>query len=186
MTAPDSQRDPGSRPVPATGDALFEAVYARLKAMAANQLAAAPPGGTLQATALVHELYLRMQRARDLKFSHEAPFFAYAAHAMRHLLADRARDRKRLRAGGDWMRVTLTGIEEQVALDSADEALALDAAIEKLAAVDARAARVLEMRYFAGLSVDDVALALDTSPRTIDRDWLFARAFLQSELGGTS
>lgn len=182
MTRADADHDPHAGHRTASGDELFAAVYQRLKAMAVNQLAHTPPGSTLQATALVNELYLRMQRVRELRFDHEAPFFAYAARAMRHLLADRARDRKRLRAGGDWVRITLSSADEQFALDSAEQALALDAAIERLAATDERAARVLEMRCFAGLTIDEIALALDASPRTIDRDWVFARAFLRAEL----
>lgn len=162
---------------------LFTAVYAKLKAMAANQLARAQPGSTLETTALVHELYLRLSRNQELQFAHRAQFFAYAARAMRHLLADRARDRKRQKAGGDWVRVTLTGSHEQFALESAEAALRLHDVISRLSAVDARAAQVLELRYFAGLTIDEIADALQTAPRTIDRDWLFARAFVKAELG---
>lgn len=172
----------GCAPIETTSE-LFAAVYGRLKAMAANQLARLPPGATLETTALVHELFLRLQRQPELKFGHEARFFAYAARAMRHLLADRARDRKRQRAGGDWVRVTLTGAQDQFALDSADEAIALDDVLTRLQQTDARAAQVFELRYFAGLSVEQTAEALATSPRSVDRDWLFARAFLKSELG---
>lgn len=169
-------------PVDTTG-ALFAAVYERLKYMAARQLSRLPPGSTLETTALVHELYLRLQRQPELRFSHEAPFFAYAARAMRHLLADRARDRRRQRAGGDWIRITLTGSDERLALESADAALELDAAVERLAAEDERAARVLELRYFAGLDNGEIAAVLGVGRRTVDRDWEFARAFLQAELG---
>ena len=91
-----------------SSDELFEAVYARLKAIAGGQLAARERG-SLNTTALVHELYLRVTANRELSFSHPAQFFAYAARAMRHLLSDRARDRLRQRAGGDWQRVTITG-----------------------------------------------------------------------------
>lgn len=184
-------------PVPAAGDAvaedaaagvettsaLFAAVYQRLKGMASRQLSRLPPGATLDATALVHELYLRLERHPELRFGHEAPFFAYAARAMRHLLADRARNRARQRAGGDWQRITLTGSDQRLALQSAEEALALDAAIERLAATDARAAQVLELRYFAGMDMAALAGVLGISRRTAERDWEFARAFLQAELG---
>jgi RNA polymerase sigma factor (TIGR02999 family) len=169
-----------SPPARAT-DAMFNAVYARLKAMAARQLARGP-GSTLQTTALVHELYLRVHANRELAFAHDAQFFAYAAQAMRHLLADRARDRLRLRAGGDWMRVTLTGSDDALALDTAEQALALDAALERLAATDARAARVVELRYFAGLTLEQIAEILALARRTVDRDWRFARAFLKTEI----
>ena len=166
-----------------TAHALFAAVYERLKAMAANQLARAPSSPTLQTTGLVHDLYLRLSRQPDLQFAHRAQFFAYAARAMRHLLADRARDRSRQKAGGDWVRVTLTGGHEQFALDSAEAALQLDDVIARLARVDARAAQVLELRYFAGLTIAEIADALGSAPRTVDRDWLFARSFVKAELG---
>jgi RNA polymerase sigma factor (TIGR02999 family) len=182
---PPSQ--PNSEPAPPldveTTRELFSAVYDRLKSMAANHLARAPRGSTLETTGLVHDLFLRLSRHPELNFAHRAQFFAYAARAMRHLLADRARDRKRQRAGGEWVRVTLTGNQDQFALESADAALQLEDAIARLAETDARAAQVLELRYFAGLTIEEIADTLDSSPRTIDRDWLFARAFLKAELG---
>jgi len=167
---------------PSTTDTLFAEVYARLKAMAARQRARGA-GATLETTALVHELYLRLSAGRELVFAHEAQFFSYAARAMRHLLADRARDRLRERAGGQWMRVTLTGGAAQVALESADQALALDAALDRLHEADARAARVLELHFFAGLTIPQIATTFDLAPSTIDRDWRFARAFLKDEIG---
>jgi RNA polymerase sigma factor (TIGR02999 family) len=163
--------------------ALFADVYARLKAMAARHLAGSPGGSTLQTTALVHELYLRMSANDELKFAHRAQFFAYAARAIRHLLADRARDRLRQRAGGAWQRITLTGSDSQLAIDSAEQALALDAALERLEATDARANQVLELHYFAGMTVEQIAETLSLARSTIDRDWRFARAFLKAEVG---
>ena len=161
---------------------LFAEVYARLKAMAARQLAQTPKGATLDTTALVHELYLRMCANRELVFGHRAQFFAYAARAMRHLLADRARDRLRQRAGSDWQRTTLTGSDQRLAIDSAEQALALDAALRRLEQTDARATQVLELRYFAGLTVEQIADNLDLAPSTIKRDWRFACAFLKAEV----
>jgi RNA polymerase sigma factor (TIGR02999 family) len=161
---------------------LFAEVYARLKAMAARQLAQTPRGSTLETTALVHELYLRMSANQELKFAHRAQFFAYAARAMRHLLVDRARDRLRQRAGGDWQRVTLTGSDQQLAIDSAEQALALDAALERLERNDARASQVLELHYFAGLTVEQIADTLELGLSTINRDWRFACAFLKAEV----
>lgn len=169
-------------PAPRSTDAMFSAVYARLKAMAGRQLAREPRGATLDTTMLVHELYLRVNANRALAFEHDAQFFSYAARAMRHLLLDRARDRLRLRAGGDWQRVTLTGGDETLALETAEQALALDAALERLAAADARAARVVELRYFAGLTAEQAADVLQLARRTVDRDWRFACAFLRSEI----
>jgi len=176
--------DPGAAATGAaqSADALFDSVYARLKAMAGRQLAHAPPQGSLDTTALVHELYLRLSTHRELAFAHPAQFFAYAARAMRHLLRDRARDRLRQRAGGSWLRMTLNG-DEPIAITSAEQALALDEALERLAQTDPRAEQVVEMRYFAGLSLEQVAETLGVARRTIDRDWRFARAFLHDQLG---
>lgn len=179
---PDAIPDAGEAHAPRSTDAMFDAVYARLKAMAGRALSRGARGATLDTTMLVHELYLRVNAGRELEFEHDAQFFAYAAVAMRHLLRDRARDHLRLRAGGDWQRVTLTGSDEALVLDAAGQALALDAALERLAATDARAARVVELRYFAGLTLEQAADVLGLARRTVDRDWRFARAFLKSEI----
>lgn len=165
------------------GDVRFEQVYERLKAMASRRLAAGSQN-TLETTALVHELYLRVARGEGPRFGTEAQLFAYVARAMRHLLMDRARDRLRLRAGGDWVRVTMDGVDALASIDSAEEALALDQALDRLAEVDARAARVLELRYFAGLTAEDAAAALGVSLRSVERDWQFARAWLHDAMGG--
>jgi RNA polymerase sigma factor (TIGR02999 family) len=162
-------------------DALFAQVYARLKAMASRQLAERR-SATLDTTALVHELYLRMCK-RELAFEHPAQFFAYAARAMRHLLSDRARDRLRLRAGGGWLPVTLQADAPNLAVGSAEEVLALEEAMQRLEGTDPRAARVVELRYFIGLSLEETAATLGLARRTVDRDWRFARAFLQEQLG---
>lgn len=173
--------DAAQAAVPQDGDALFAAVYARLKAMAGRELDRSP-GATLDTTALVHELYLRIGTRDELQFDHPRQFFSYAAQAMRHLLADRARERLRLRAGGGWYRVTLTGADERLALDTGEEALALDAALQRLEGIDARAAQVVMLRYFAGLTQEQIGEQLGLTRRTVDRDWRFARAFLKAEL----
>jgi RNA polymerase sigma factor (TIGR02999 family) len=179
--------DPSTTPsedlAPLDADARFAEVYDRLKAMASRRLAAGPRQ-TLETTGLVHELYLRMAGGDGPRFAAQAQFFAYAARAMRHLLMDRARDRLRLRAGGDWMRVTMDGIDARVSIDSAEEALALDQALTRLADVDERAARVLELRYFAGITAADCAEVLGVSLRSVERDWQFARAWLHDALDG--
>lgn len=162
-------------------DVLFTQVYDRLKAMASRRLAG-QRHGTLATTELVHELYLRIGDRDDLKFEAPAQFFAYAARAMRHLLMNRARDRLRLRAGGQWLRVTLDDHDSRLAIDTAEQALALDAALEALAQEDARAAQVVELRYFAGMSLEQVAESLGCARRTVDRDWRFARAFIKARL----
>lgn len=164
-----------------TPDALFSQVYDRLKAMAGNQLAKGARG-TLQTTALVHELYLRMAGREALAFETPMQFYAYAARAMRHLLADRARDRLTERAGGDWARVTLNDEVAAFALDSAEQALSFEQALKRLEATDERAARMVELVFFAGLTQDQAADVLGVNRRTISRDWRFARAFLKSQL----
>lgn len=162
---------------------MFSAVYARLKAMAGRQLARGARGSaTLDTTALVHELYLRVNANGELSFAHDAQFFAYAARAMRHLLSDRARDRLRLRSGGEWLRITLTGSDEAFAIETAEQALALDEALVRLAVNDERAARVVELRYFAGLTLEQIAGVLQLTRRTVDRDWRYAKAFLKTEI----
>jgi len=167
---------------PLQADALFTAVYDRLKAMAGKRLALGARG-TLDTTALVHELYLRIGANNELSFAHPDQFFTYAARAMRHLLTDRARHRLRQRAGGDWQRTTLTGSDFRLAVDSAEQALALDEALQRLEQIDARAAQVVELVWFAGLGNEQVASVLDIALRTVARDWRFARAFLKHELG---
>ncbi|HEY0179209.1 MAG TPA: ECF-type sigma factor [Dokdonella sp.] len=178
----ESEAQGSGTAVPGDADALFAQVYDRLKAMAGRRLAGGARG-TLDTTAVVHELYLRVGAGRDLHFVHTDQFFTYAARAMRHLLADRARDRLRRRAGGDWVRTTLSGGDGRLALDSAEQALELDAALARLEATDVRAARVVELLCFAGLEQDQAADVLGVARRTIARDWRFARAFLKSELG---
>jgi RNA polymerase sigma factor (TIGR02999 family) len=165
-----------------TADALFTEVYARLKAMASRQLAGNRRNATLDTTELVHELYLRIGQRQELHFQEPAQFFSYAARAMRHLLINRARDRLRLRAGGQWNRVTLDDRNLKLAIDTAEQALALDAALDALERTDARAAKVVELRYFAGLGLEQVAEALGLARRTIDRDWRFARAFIKARM----
>ena len=165
-----------------SADALFVEVYDRLKAMASRRLAGQRRNGTLDTTELVHELYLRMGDRPTLQFREPAQFFAYAARAMRHLLINRARDRLRLRAGGQWNRVTLDDHNLKLAIETAEQALALDAALDALEQADARAARVVELRYFAGLSLEQVAETLGLARRTIDRDWRFARAFIKARI----
>lgn len=163
----------------ASTNIAFETVYDRLKLLARHQLSSGP-GNTLNTTALVHELYLRMEADRDIKFEQSAQYFAYAARAMRHLLINRARDRMRQKVGGDWVRVTtLSGAADPaLAMASAEQALAIDEALSQLEKFDPRAARVFELRYFTGLAAEQIGELLDITRRTVDRDWRFARAFL--------
>ena len=163
-------------------ESLFNALYDQLKTIANRQLARGARG-TLDTTAVVHELYLRINTSRELAFEHPAQFLTYAARAMRHLLIDRARAHMRQKAGGEWVRTTLTANAEGIAeIASAEEALALDEALTQLALTDERAAHVVELRYFAGLAPEQVAEVLNLTRRTIDRDWRYACAFLHSAL----
>jgi len=163
-------------------DALFNEVYQRLKAMASRQLAA-HERGTLDTTAVVHELYLRMGGRQDLGFQDQRQFFAYAARAMRHLLADRARSRLRQRAGGGRVSVTLDANEDNLSVASAEQTLLMEDALADLARADPRAAQIVELRYFAGLPMEQVADTLGLSRSSVVRDWRFARSFLHERVG---
>jgi RNA polymerase sigma-70 factor (ECF subfamily) len=162
---------------------LMPLVYDELRRLAASYLRRERPGQTLQATALVHEAYVRLIGERAQNFQNRTHFLAIAALSMRQILVQRARARKAAKRGGDPARITL---EEQLlpAPSAQDEIdlVALDAALNKLAALDARQAKVVELRYFGGLSVEEVADVLDISPATVKRDWTLARAWLKREL----
>ena len=175
--------EPPDSPTDTSSEALFTALYERLKRLASRQLGHGMRG-TLDTTALVHEAFLRVNHDQALSFEHQGQFFAYAASAMRCVLADRARARMRYKAGGEWIKVTLTGDRvADTALASAAEALALEEALSRLEQDDERAARVVELRYFVGLSHGQIADILGVGQRTVERDWRYARAFLRSALG---
>ena len=163
-----------------SAEAMFSTVYARLKAMASRQL---DHGGdaTLDTTGLVHELYMAMCDGRELRFAAPAQFFSYAAQAMRHILVNRARDRMRDKRDGGRRPLGLDAAAD-VADRSASHTLELDDALQRLEREDPRAARLVSLHYFAGLSIDDIARLLDVSTRTLGRDWRFARAFLHNVL----
>jgi RNA polymerase sigma factor (TIGR02999 family) len=161
---------------------LFPLVYEELRKLAAQKMAQEKPGQTLQATALVHEAYLRLvgvEQARTWKS--RGHFFAAASEAMRHILVDRARRRRSRKRGGDHVRVAFdeAGL---AAVEDAEEVLAVDEALADLAAVDAQAAELVKLRYFAGLSIPEVAELLDIAPRSADRLWAYARAWLRRAL----
>lgn len=161
-------------------DVLFGDVYQELRRLAHRQRTPGD-GATLDTTALVHELYLQMSR-NDLDFAQTRQFYAYAARAMRHLLVDRARERSRLKHGGDLHRTIYS--DTLVGNSHADprQALELDAALRRLAADDPRAAEILELHYFAGLPIERIAELHGLSARTVHRDWQYARAFLHAQL----
>ena len=163
-------------------DRLMPVVYDELRSVAQAQLRGERPGHTLNTTALVHEAYLKLINVREVQWRDRAHFFAMAARLMRRILIDYARARKRDKRGGDVVPVTL---EESLAVsgDRADDLVALDDALARLEQISDRQCRVVEFRCFAGLSVEETAEVLETSPATVKRDWAFARAWLNRELG---
>jgi RNA polymerase sigma factor (TIGR02999 family) len=173
---------------PGAAGELLPVVYQELRALAARRMAAERPGATLQATALVHEAWLRL--AGDApgaapRWNGAAHFFGAAAEAMRRILIERARSRQAEKRGGAARREVLDPEAFAVEVER-DGLLDLDAALRALAAHDARKARLVELRFFAGLSLEEAARVLELSPATADRDWAFARAWLHARLNGPS
>ena len=164
---------------------LLPLVYDELRLVARARLSHERQGHTLQATALVHEAYIRLLSGDAPPWNDRAHFFRAAAEAMRRILIDHARGRQRGKRGGDWLRVTLTGLAGSPLGTDLDptQLLALHAALEKLAQLDERQARVVELRFFAGMPLEEVAQALGISEATVKRDWALARAWLLKELG---
>jgi RNA polymerase sigma factor (TIGR02999 family) len=170
---------------PVAGEQLLPLVYGELRKLAASKLAQEQPGQTLQATALVHEAYLRLVGpvAPGKQWEGRGHFFAAAAEAMRRILINRAREKGRQKRGGSLRRVDLDAIE--VALDTPDEdLLALDKALQELAATDKLCADLVQLRFFAGLTLGEAAEALNMPRRTADRHWAYARAWLFDRLKG--
>ena len=162
-------------------DQLFPAVYDELRRLARRRIAGERGGHTLQATALVHEAYLKLVGAEHLSFAGRKQFFFAAAEAMRRILIDHARRHAGRKRGGGRKRVTLTGLELP-AEGQAPEILALDEAVSRLEKRAPDVAEVVRLRFYAGLSVEETAEALGVSPRTVKRDWKYARAMLFHEL----
>jgi RNA polymerase sigma factor (TIGR02999 family) len=161
---------------------LWPLVYDELRGLAAHQLAHEKPGQTLDATALVHEAYLRLVgREENRSFRDRGHFFAAAAAAMRRILIDNARRKQAQKRGGGARREPLPDV---AAPEPDDELLALDEALERLAARDPQKARLVELRYFGGLTGEQAAEVLGISPTTADRHWAYARAWLQAEVRG--
>jgi RNA polymerase sigma factor (TIGR02999 family) len=166
-------------------DKLMPLVYEELRRMAKRHMDRQGPGHTLQTTALIHEAYLRLVDQKETRWQNRAHFFAVAATAMRHILVDYARTRQAAKRGGEAVVVSLD--EAAVASDErAAEMAALDDALEGLAAFDRRKCRVVELRYFGGLSVEETAEVLKVSRETVARDWRLARTWLLRELSKTN
>jgi RNA polymerase sigma factor (TIGR02999 family) len=171
---------------PHAAEQLLPLVYAELRQLAAQKLAREKPGQTLQATALVHEAYVRLMASKGgdtagQNWDSRRHFFGAAAEAMRRILLDRARDKRRLKRGGGWRRLRLDHIDLAVE-EPPDDLLALDEALEKLAREDVQIAELVKLRFFAGLTLEEAANALGVSRRTADRRWAFARSWLYDAL----
>ena len=163
-------------------DRLLPLVYGELRRLADRSMNRERPGHTLQATALVNEAYLRLVQQHDAHWQNRAHFYAIAAQCMRRILVDYARTRRYQKRGGDQRRVTLD--EGLVISEERWSALTdLDEALDTLAKIDERKARIIELRFFTGLSIEETATALRVSPGTVMRDWTFAKAWLQRALG---
>ncbi len=162
-------------------DELLPIVYEELRLLAAQKLARETPGQTLQATALVHEAYLRLLGDEAPTWTSRGHFFAAAAEAMRRILVENARRKKRLKHGGDQQRIDLEGAEPAVD-GPCDDLIALDEALEKLAQRDKVKAELVKLRFFAGLTNEQAAAALGISHNTADRYWAYARSWLHVEI----
>lgn len=160
---------------------LLPLVYEELRKLAAARMAHEQANQTLQPTALVHEAWLRLTGDEQPAFDGRGHFFAAAAEAMRRILIEKARSKGRLKRGGEWERVDMEYLDVAVTTDD-DTLLAVHEALEKLAAIDPVGAKLIELRFFAGLSNVDAARALGLAERTAKRTWAYARAWLHEEL----
>ncbi|HEV8176721.1 MAG TPA: sigma-70 family RNA polymerase sigma factor [Gemmatimonadales bacterium] len=167
---------------PSALEALLPAVYGELHRQAERYMRRQPAGHTLQATALVHEAYLRLVGRTNIEWRNRAHFFGVAAKAMRSILVDHARARRAAKRGGCATRLTLDSPGDVAGSPPAVDVLELDEALERLGQFDPEKARVVELRYFGGLSIEEAAEVLEVSPATLKRQWTTARAWLRREL----
>ncbi|MBS1791167.1 MAG: sigma-70 family RNA polymerase sigma factor [Acidobacteria bacterium] len=162
---------------------LYKLVYAELHRMAHRYMSRENPGQTLQTTALVNEAYLKMADAKNSDWKDRAHFFAVSANIMRHILVDRARSKQAVMHGGGLNRIDWDDVVEIPEAPNVDY-LALNEALDRLAEMDERKSRIVELRFFGGLTNEEIAEVLKVSADTVMRDWRFAKAWLQSELNG--
>ena len=168
----------------AAAQQLLPLVYDELRKLAGQRIGQENPGQTLQATALVHEAYLRLVDVDQAQhWENRGHFFAAAAEAMRRILVENARRKKRLKRGGDLQQVELADVSVVVPKIHED-LIALDDALERLQTIDAEAVQLVHLRYFVGMSIPDAAKLMGIAPRTADRIWAFARAWLHQEIAG--
>ena len=160
-------------------DQLFPLVYDALRHLAAGLMVHERPDHTLQATALVHEAFLRLVDQKETNWNGRVHFLAIAARAMRQILVNHAKSRRRLKRGGGRERIPLDAAE---LAGSHPDVVALDEALDDLGSFDPRKARLVELRYFSGLTVEEAAVVLGISPATVKRDWLLAKTWLRREL----
>lgn len=165
------------------GDRLLPLVYDELLGVARRLMSRQSPDHTLQSTALVHEAYLRLIDQTQPGWGSRAHFMAVAARAMRQILIDHARGKLAAKRGSDWDRVSLTGVGQDAAIPRLD-LLAIDEALTRLAALSERQAQVVELKFFGGLTIDEIAGVLDVSTTAIEKNWRVARAWLSRELKG--
>lgn len=167
-------------------DDLMPVVYEDLRRMAAGYMQHEPAGHPLQPTALVSEAYLRLIDQRRVRWRNRAHFFGVAAGMMRRILVDHARLRRAERRGGNWERVTLTGVDIAADEPSQVDVLALHDLLERLAAFDPRQERIVELRYFGGLTIEETAEVVGVSDATVVREWTIAKAWLRANLSTAS
>ena len=162
-------------------DKLMPAVYDELRRQAARYLRREHAGHTLQTTALIHEAYVRLVDQRNVQWQNRAQFFGMAAQMMRRILVDHARTKKRVKRGGSGIKVSLA--DATIPVNERDlDVVALDEALDRLAAIDEQQSRVVELRFFSGLTVEETAKVMQISPATVKRDWSMAKAWLHREL----
>lgn len=169
---------------PRDGERLMGAIYEDLRRLAASQLRSERAGHTLHPTALVHEAYIRLVNQRTAEWSDRVHFFSIASRIIRRILIDHARERRAQKRGGGRRPTPIDGLEVASPIRDPD-LIALDEALHDLASIDERQARIVELRYFGGLTIPEIAAALSIGARTVDREWQTARAWLFDRLSGS-
>ena len=189
MTDPSSPTHEVTRLLAAWGggdtaalERLMPLVYAELRRLARHYMSRERPGHTLQSTALVNEAYLRLVDQQSMRWENRAHFFGIAARLMRQILVEHARGRRAAKRGGGQYRLSLSKVD-RVASGPDVDLLALDEALVRLEAIDSQKSRIVELRYFGGLGIEETAEVIGVSPATVKRDWSMARAWLRCEIG---
>lgn len=171
---------------PQAASRLLPLVYDELRRLAAQKMTQEAPGQTLQPTALVHEAFMRLVGDEDIEqWDNRGHFFVAAAVAMRRILIENARRKKSIKRGGGMARCDLQDDDVVLEADDFETLIALDEALTRLASIDGQLARLVELRYFTGLTIEETARVLNVSPRTTKRNWAYARAWLRREMDGS-